>query len=167
MVDIDNEVTRRFPGLFLLTEDIEDLTISNKDKELEEYSKDLFDSLRQRFDMDSIKEDLTVRAYRDFYWSIGIDPTKTRPSAEALLRRVVRGSPLPNINTAVDAMNLVSVETGIVFSVFDRSRMSGNLLPVPYVEPMDVTSAVVWLTGDGARYITGVTLPVDAGFAVM
>ncbi|MDY6811977.1 MAG: SDR family oxidoreductase, partial [Actinomycetota bacterium] len=49
----------------------------------------------------------------------------------------------------------------------DPSAMSGNLMPVPYVEPMDVTSAVVWLTGDGARYITGVALPVDAGFAVM
>jgi hypothetical protein len=31
------------------------------------------------------------------------------------------------------------------------SAISGNLLDVPYVEPKDVTSAVVWLTGDGAR----------------
>ncbi len=47
------------------------------------------------------------------------------------------------------------------------SGMSGNLLDVPYVEPMDVTNAVVWLTSDKARYVTGITLPVDAGFAVM
>jgi len=47
------------------------------------------------------------------------------------------------------------------------SAMAGNLLPVPYVEPGDVTSAVLFLLGDGARYITGMTMPVDAGFAVM
>jgi len=44
---------------------------------------------------------------------------------------------------------------------------SGNLMPVPYVEPEDVTNAVVWLASSKARYITGATLPVDAGHAVM
>ncbi|MEV0674755.1 mycofactocin-coupled SDR family oxidoreductase [Mycobacterium sp. NPDC050441] len=48
----------------------------------------------------------------------------------------------------------------------DSSAMSGNLLPVPFVEPIDVTNAVLFLIGDSARYITGMTLPVDAGFAV-
>ena len=49
----------------------------------------------------------------------------------------------------------------------DSSAMTGNLLPVPFVEPVDVTNAVVWLLSDQARYITGVALPVDAGFAVL
>lgn len=40
-----------------------------------------------------------------------------------------------------------------------------NLLPVQMVEARDVTGAVLWLCSDDARYITGVTLPVDAGFA--
>jgi SDR family mycofactocin-dependent oxidoreductase len=38
-----------------------------------------------------------------------------------------------------------------------------NLLPVPWVEPADVSNAIIWLASDAARYITGVTLPVDAG----
>ncbi len=41
-----------------------------------------------------------------------------------------------------------------------------NLLPVPWVEPADVTDAVMWLISDGARMITGVQLPVDAGKTV-
>lgn len=49
----------------------------------------------------------------------------------------------------------------------EGSAMSGNLLPVPYVEAEDVTAAVLFLVSDGARYITGTTLPVDAGHAVM
>jgi SDR family mycofactocin-dependent oxidoreductase len=38
-----------------------------------------------------------------------------------------------------------------------------NLLPVPLVEPEDIANALVWLASDEARYVTGMTLPVDAG----
>jgi len=38
-----------------------------------------------------------------------------------------------------------------------------NALPVPWVEPVDISNAVLFLASDEARYITGVTLPVDAG----
>jgi SDR family mycofactocin-dependent oxidoreductase len=41
-----------------------------------------------------------------------------------------------------------------------------HLLPVPWVEPRDISNAVLFLASDEARYITGVTLPVDAGFAI-
>jgi (+)-trans-carveol dehydrogenase len=39
-----------------------------------------------------------------------------------------------------------------------------NALPIPWVEPVDISNAVLFLASDEARYITGVTLPVDAGF---
>ncbi|MGN6127548.1 MAG: mycofactocin-coupled SDR family oxidoreductase [Humibacter sp.] len=39
-----------------------------------------------------------------------------------------------------------------------------NALPVDMVEPVDISNAIVWLVSDAARYVTGVTLPVDAGF---
>jgi SDR family mycofactocin-dependent oxidoreductase len=39
-----------------------------------------------------------------------------------------------------------------------------NALPVELIEPSDVTNAVLWLVSDMARYVTGVALPVDAGF---
>jgi SDR family mycofactocin-dependent oxidoreductase len=41
-----------------------------------------------------------------------------------------------------------------------------NLLPVELIEAADVTNAILWLVSDAARYVTGVTLPVDAGFTV-
>lgn len=39
-----------------------------------------------------------------------------------------------------------------------------NVLPVPWVEPLDISNAVLWLASDEARYVTGISLPVDAGF---
>jgi NAD(P)-dependent dehydrogenase (short-subunit alcohol dehydrogenase family) len=47
----------------------------------------------------------------------------------------------------------------------DRPNM-GNLLDVPMVESVDVSNAIAWLVSDEARYVTGVALPVDAGFIV-
>ncbi len=41
---------------------------------------------------------------------------------------------------------------------------TANALPVDMVEPVDISNAIVWLVSDDARYVTGVKLPVDAGF---
>jgi (+)-trans-carveol dehydrogenase len=41
-----------------------------------------------------------------------------------------------------------------------------NVLPIPWVEPVDISNAVLWLASDEARYVTGITLPVDAGAAI-
>ena len=41
-----------------------------------------------------------------------------------------------------------------------------NVLPVPYVEPDDISNAVLFLASDEARYVTGVALPIDAGYAI-
>ena len=38
-----------------------------------------------------------------------------------------------------------------------------NLLDAPWMEPQDISNAMLWLASDEARYVTGVTLPVDAG----
>jgi SDR family mycofactocin-dependent oxidoreductase len=41
-----------------------------------------------------------------------------------------------------------------------------NLMPIPMIQPADVSDAIVWLVSDQAKYVTGVTLPVDAGFSI-
>jgi NAD(P)-dependent dehydrogenase (short-subunit alcohol dehydrogenase family) len=38
-------------------------------------------------------------------------------------------------------------------------------LPVPWIEPVDVSNAVLWLASEESRYVTGVSLPVDAGLS--
>jgi (+)-trans-carveol dehydrogenase len=41
-----------------------------------------------------------------------------------------------------------------------------NALPISWVEPADISNAVLWLASDESRYVTGITLPVDAGSLV-
>jgi DNA/RNA-binding domain of Phe-tRNA-synthetase-like protein len=62
-------------------------------------------------------------ATRAMYKRMGVDPTKTRPSSEALLRRVRKGEPLPRVNGLVDIINWCSVETQISFGLYDLARV--------------------------------------------
>ncbi|MEM2290012.1 MAG: phenylalanine--tRNA ligase beta subunit-related protein, partial [Candidatus Hadarchaeales archaeon] len=84
--------------------------------------------IRGRLTLEQVKDHPVFRAYRDFYWRLGIDPTKDRPAGEALVRRILSGRPLPTINTAVDCYNLASAETGVAMGAYDASKLSGELV---------------------------------------
>lgn len=49
---------------------------------------------------------------------------------------------------------------------FEPASATTNIIPIPWVEPVDVSNAVLFLASDEARYITGATLPVDAGCVI-
>jgi DNA/RNA-binding domain of Phe-tRNA-synthetase-like protein len=72
-------------------------------------------------------DDATIAAVRRMYKQVGLDPTKTRPSSEALLRRVRRGDPLPRINGLVDVINWCSVEAQLPFGLYDRDAIGGDV----------------------------------------
>jgi DNA/RNA-binding domain of Phe-tRNA-synthetase-like protein len=79
----------------------------------------------------------TIRGWRDtpamtdlvrtMYKRVGIDPTKTRPSSEALLRRIRKGDSFPRINGVVDVINWTSVETQLSFGVYDLDKIHGDV----------------------------------------
>jgi DNA/RNA-binding domain of Phe-tRNA-synthetase-like protein len=66
-------------------------------------------------------------AVRTMYKRIGLDPTKTRPSNEALLRRVRKGQPLPRVNSLVDIINWCSVELQLPYGLYDRDHIRGAI----------------------------------------
>ena len=68
-----------------------------------------------------------IAAVRAMYKRIGLDPTKTRPSSEALLRRVRRGQELPRINNVVDVVNWCSLESQLPFGLYDADRIQGQV----------------------------------------
>jgi DNA/RNA-binding domain of Phe-tRNA-synthetase-like protein len=66
-------------------------------------------------------------AVRTMYKKVGIDPTKTRPSNEALLRRVRKGDTIPRINSAVDIVNWCSLEFQLPYGLYDAGKISGQV----------------------------------------
>lgn len=66
-------------------------------------------------------------AVRAMYKQVGLDPTKTRPSNEALLRRVKKGMPLPRINAMVDVINWCSAELQLPYGLYDLAHVVGDI----------------------------------------
>ncbi|KXF56437.1 3-ketoacyl-ACP reductase [Rhodococcus sp. SC4] len=75
----------------------------------------------------------------------------------------------------VNTVNPTGVNTPMVTDASVQDHLAANpvlgaalanLMPVPLVEPIDISNAISWLVSDEARYVTGITLSVDAGFAV-
>jgi NAD(P)-dependent dehydrogenase (short-subunit alcohol dehydrogenase family) len=76
----------------------------------------------------------------------------------------------------VNSVHPTGVDTPMINNEFTRQWLAqlvsqsgsppdmGNALPVQVLQPDDIANAVAWLVSDQARYVTGITLPVDAGF---
>lgn len=125
---LDPSLRKLFPDLKVLVGRIENVTIESYIPELEAFKEEVIREIRGIYDLKAVKDNPTFRAYRDFFWRIKVDPTKTRPAAEALIRRVLRGRPLPRINSLVDAYNLASMKSEIALASFDADELHGSLL---------------------------------------
>jgi DNA/RNA-binding domain of Phe-tRNA-synthetase-like protein len=68
-----------------------------------------------------------MTAVRTMYKRVGLDPTKTRPSSEALLRRVRKGDSLPRINSMVDVCNWCSLEFQLPYGLYDAAHIEGDV----------------------------------------
>ena len=69
-----------------------------------------------------------ISATRTGYRALGKDPARYRGSAEALLRRIISGKHFPNINSVVDIINLVSVESRLPIGLYDLANVQGDIV---------------------------------------
>ncbi len=125
-IRIDNGARRL--GIHIAYGIVESLVVERNRVDVKEYAKQVISKIREQYSIERLKEHPIIRAYRDFYWRIGIDPTKTRPSSEALLRRILRSSSMPLINNVVDAGNFASVETLVPIGIYDLDKIKGSLV---------------------------------------
>ncbi len=84
-------------------------------------------SLAQSLSIESISKIPTIAASRKGYKACGKDPARYRLSAEALLRRVVSGKGLYQINNVVDQLNFVSISTDFSIGGYDVDQIYGNI----------------------------------------
>lgn len=71
-----------------------------------------------------------VNRARELYRRFGIDPTRVRPSSEALLRRLKKGEPLPRVNSLVDVANALSVQLQVPVGLYDLGKVKGEELVI-------------------------------------
>ncbi len=102
---------------------LEGVSVRESDRALDAEVDGSCASFRDRYGEGKSSEVPGAADARTLYKALGIDPTKTRPSNEALLRRALKGETLYRINTLVDALNLVSLRTQLPFGLYDLDRV--------------------------------------------
>jgi len=106
---------------------IRNVRVMKSSGEIENLRKQVIEEAREQYQLETLKDHPVARAYRDLFWRLDIDPTKTRPAGEALLRRVLRGKEIPRISNLVDSYNLASLKTLVPMSGFDLDLVNPPL----------------------------------------
>ncbi len=84
-------------------------------------------SVRRRWRLEALAKDSVVAAIRKLFRAAGCDPTRYRPSSEALLRRVLKGQTLPQIHPLVDLNNCLSLRLVVPCCVLAKGSIAGPL----------------------------------------
>ena len=99
------------------------------------YSEELWDDIhaledrfRQELTTESLKDLPSIAATRRVYKACGKDPSRYRPASEQLIRRMLQGKELYQIDTLVDLINLASIAYGYSIGGFDADKFVGNTL---------------------------------------
>ena len=115
-------------GVFLAYATVGSVRVEKNRVDVLEHTKKIVKFDKETYNLENLTRHPLVRAYRRFMWSLKIDPTKIRPSSEALIRRILRTGNLRNINNVVDSGNFASAETLIPIGIYDLNKITSELV---------------------------------------
>ncbi len=85
------------------------------------------EQIKTTYSLEEINKRPEIAATRKVYKTLGKDPNRYRPSAEALCRRIIREIPIYKVSTLVDIINLVSIRSGFSIGGFDAEKIQGAI----------------------------------------
>lgn len=122
----DEGIIERFPNVVGGVIHAVDVTNGTSSPELAETFAAEQQAAIARIGDSPLSELPSLAAWRGVFRGFGVNPTKYRSAAEALLRRLTKQGELPSINALVDLANLVSIRYALPVAVFDQSGVSGG-----------------------------------------
>lgn len=124
---VEGEVLSRYPRVKIGVIAGRDVEIGDSDPELDDLVNRVIQDVKVGFVSEPVTGHPFIASWRAMYRSFGTTPGNYRPSAEGLLRRVLRGKGLPRINAAVDAYNALSLRHLLPMGGFDLDRVEGTI----------------------------------------
>ena len=103
------------------------IQVTPSDKQFDNELSKLEIELTEKFHDRAPSDDQVISATRRMYRQVGWEPTKYRPSSEALVRRLIQGKGLYRINNLVDYGNLVSARFHIPMGLYDFDKINGDI----------------------------------------
>jgi DNA/RNA-binding domain of Phe-tRNA-synthetase-like protein len=126
-LQLDEQLKTRIAGVTFGMVTIRGVTVRARDERLWNQIEMLCQRLARENSLDRLSENQQIAAVRSLQKSFGFDPTRYRPSSESLLRRVLKGQGLYQINTAVDVNNLCSLEFLLPMCSYDLRNVEGQV----------------------------------------
>lgn len=154
---ISDKLKSAAPGYFMVLVEADvtnSVTSDSLWQEIEDYSQ----YLRENVELSQVNKRPGIVATRNAYKACGKDPNRYRPSSEALCRRIVRGMELYKIDTLVDLVNLLSMQSGYSVSGFDGDKIAGDTLTIGVGEEGEPFEGI----GRGPLNIAGMPVYRDA-----
>jgi DNA/RNA-binding domain of Phe-tRNA-synthetase-like protein len=122
------EIKIELPDVTLGVLEADAVLVSPASESLLRLIEDVCNRKQREFTVESLAEAEPIRAARAMFRAWGMDPSKYRPSSEALLRRIVQGKGLYQISNVVDIGNLISIETGWPLGCYDRAKIRAPIV---------------------------------------
>ena len=126
-VSISEEIAKACPDLHVAVVEC-DVVNTVSDEQLWKEITEMETHIRTTCKLEDINKFPPIQATRQAYKRLGNDPNRYRPSAEALRRRILRELPLYKIDTLVDIINLLSIQSGYSIGGFDAGKIDGDLV---------------------------------------
>jgi DNA/RNA-binding domain of Phe-tRNA-synthetase-like protein len=117
------EIKIELPAVKLGVLEADALNVAPAGENLSRLMDDVCNRKLREFTVETLAEAEPTRAVRSMFRAWDMDPSKYRPSSEALLRRVVQGKGFYRVSNVVDIGNLTSIETGWPLGCYDRARI--------------------------------------------
>lgn len=124
---IEEKLARNYPELRIAVLVAKDVRIQQEDRRLESLKRKVENEVRSRFRGKNLVEHPFIAAWRDAYRSFGAKPKKYNPTAEALIRRILRGNAIPRINTLVDCYLVIEAKYLLPIGGYDLNKVKENI----------------------------------------
>ena len=128
-ISFSNNLLKKNIQISIATMKISNFSIISDIYDLDQIIIEIESELKSKYTIDNIKEDPIIAKYRNFYWKhLNLDPTKIRPSSEALIRRILKNQRIPKISSFVDAYNWASAASLIPLGAYDIETFNSPII---------------------------------------
>ncbi|QKG83883.1 hypothetical protein GXN76_04930 [Kroppenstedtia pulmonis] len=126
-ISVDPEVKKKLPQLRLGVIRLTGCEIGPSTPELAKRMKIFVEQLQAEYTLEDVSDLTEIRYWRESFKRLGLSPSRYRPSAEALLRRILKEQDLPAVNSAVEMNNYFSLKYLLPFGIYDFSAITGPI----------------------------------------
>ncbi len=125
---IDDKIVSMFPDLRIGIIIARGIDNRGYEEGMETIKQAAIDAVKQKLSLETLSQHPYIAAWRETYRRFGTNPKDYRPTAEALLRRILQGKGIPTISKVVDLYLVVEAEFYLPIGGYDLDRITGDIV---------------------------------------